>query len=379
MAEFAATARRLQRERESAAEVVQRLLRETPKNEWPWLARRTELHTNGALEELAKRVETQLDREPREALVIAEVAAVIADAIPDDAYPPVVLAQMRAQAWKDRGQALDYLARYDEALAALDRAEEQLAVSGTLAHELAIVHFVRATTLQNVRRYDESLQLLNTCRDTFREHGDLRRRLICGIAEGALLHRLCRYREARETYAPLLQLATELQDTESLACLSNVLGYCSVELNQFEDAERYLGRAVQLFVQLQQPLHATRAELARGRMMLRRGDYPEALPHLTAVRDEFLRRGLVEEAGLSGLDMVAAHIALGAPSEAETLARRIVAEFSDARLSDRAITALGYLTEAIAARSASERTVGTVRDYIHSLRTFPEREFVAYA
>ncbi|HEX2060827.1 MAG TPA: hypothetical protein VHK90_08795, partial [Thermoanaerobaculia bacterium] len=50
VAEFAATARRLQHERHTAAEIVQRLLRQTPKWEWRSLAEREELRTSGALE-----------------------------------------------------------------------------------------------------------------------------------------------------------------------------------------------------------------------------------------------------------------------------------------------------------------------------------------
>lgn len=379
MAEFAATARRLQRERESAAEVVQRLLRDTPKNEWPWLARRPELHTSGALEELAKRVEAQLDREPREALVIAEVASVIADAIADDAYPAVVLAQMRAQAWKDRGQALDYLARYDEALAALDRAEEQLAAFGSLAHEMAIVRYVRAVALQHVNRFAESLELLHDCHQTFSDHGDARRRLISGIAHGMLLQRLHRYDEARELYVPLLVTAEELQDTSSLASLHNLFAHASLAKDDLAIADKHFSRAVQLFTQLEQPLQVLRAEDGQGRTMLARRDFTHATRHLTSVRRDFLAHGLIEEAGISGLGVVEALLGSGASDEAESMARQLVTEFTAAGLNERAITALAYLAETINARRASRDTVDTVREYIHSLRTHPEREFTITA
>jgi tetratricopeptide (TPR) repeat protein len=377
MAEFTATARRLQHERESAAEVVQRLLRETPKNEWPWLARRTELHTNGALEELGKRINALIDREPREVLVIAEVASIIADSIADDAYPSVVLAQMRAQAWSDRARALDYLARYDEALAALDRAAEYLKPFATLAHDLATVGYVRATTLQNLNRYDESLRLLSTCRETFRDHGDVRRQLICGFAAAMLQFRLHLFEEARATCAPLLATASELNDADSLACVHNLLAFSAMELDDFSSSEQHFNRAIQLFTQLDQPVHVLRAQDGRGRIMIRRGEYDRAIQHLEVVRNDFLAHGLTEEAGISGLGVVESLLALGAAAEAEALARTLVTEFTDASLNARAVAALRVLSEAVAARRASRATVAIIREYIHSLRTDPEREFTA--
>lgn len=76
-----------------------------------------------------------------------------------------------------------------------------------------------------------------------------------------------------------------------------------------------------------------------------------------------------------GLEMVEAFLLLERPSEAETLARTIVSEFTLAGLNTRAITALGYLSEAIAARKAKPALVTRVREYIVSLRRSPERDF----
>jgi hypothetical protein len=83
-----------------------------------------------------------------------------------------------------------------------------------------------------------------------------------------------------------------------------------------------------------------------------------------------------EEAGLCGLEVVEAMLTLGKASQAESLTRRIIDEFTKAGLNTRAITALGYLTEAIASRNVPRNLVGQVRDYIVSLQTTPERDFV---
>ncbi|HEY0366074.1 MAG TPA: hypothetical protein VGC73_06355, partial [Pyrinomonadaceae bacterium] len=60
---------------------------------------------------------------------------------------------------------------------------------------------------------------------------------------------------------------------------------------------------------------------------------------------------------------------------AQNLAREIIAEFTRAGLSKRAITAVGYLQEAIASSEVSNSLVAEIREYIVSLRTHPERDF----
>ena len=377
VAEFAATARQLQLEREMSPHTVERLLRETPQEKWPELAERPELRTCGALERLGNFTARMLERDPRQALAAAELSAAIADRIPPDAYPLIVVAQLRAHAWKDIGQSLAYLGRYRDALVALDRAEKDVGNFGALAHDQAIVGFVRATTLQEIDRYDESLVLLGECKNVFREHGDNRRLLLCGIAEGVLLHRLRRYREARETYLLLLAGSSGALDREAVACLHNVIGHCSLDLGDYESAETYLSRAIELFHEIHQPLQAAKAELGRGRLLVRKGQVTRGLAHLRGIRAEFLRNQMTEEAGLCGLEIVEALLSRGVTADAEALARQIIAEFTSAGLNARAITALAYLTDAIAARRASTDMVTSVRDYIVSLRRAPEREFVA--
>jgi tetratricopeptide (TPR) repeat protein len=372
VAEFAATARKLQEERAAAEVVVSRVLKERPAAEW---TAAPELRNVGAVERLGKEVEARLDREPREALAIAEAATQIAEALRADAYPAVTLAQTRAHAWKDRGQALCYLARHQEALAALETADALLEAFGTLAHDLAIVRFVKSATLQEVNRFEESLQLLGECRLVFRAHGDSRRQLLCGIAEGVLLQRMKRFRDSHETLVALLEIADELHEREYAASIHHNIGCGCIELGEFQNAERHLTAAIEIFRELSQPVRVALTEFARGRLLTRRGELCGGIAHLHRTRADLLGRGIVEEAGIAGLEIVEALLAAGRPTEAESLARDIIREFSAGQLNTRAITALGYLQEAIAARKATATTVDHVRQYIRALRKEPERLF----
>lgn len=373
VAEFAEIARRMREERDEAANVVERVLRDTPVERWSELTDRAELRTCGALEKLGAYAMQLLGRDPGQAIIATRLAVTICNSL--TGYPPVVTAQLAAHAHKDLAKALLYLGRFDEALAALDDAEARVAPYGALVHDLAIVHVVRATTLHEMNRYDEAFALLAACKDVFRDHRDNKRLLLCGISEGVLLHRMRRYREAREAYLLLLPMAADLGDRDASACLHNVIGHCSVDLGDFAAAESYLTRAIELFHALDQPLQAAKADLGRGRMFVRRGDINRGIAHLRPIRADFMRHRMTEEAGLCGLEIVEALLLRGDASEAESLARQIITEFSAASLNTRAISALGYLTEALAMRKASTEMVANVREYIVSLRTSPEREF----
>lgn len=213
--EFAETARRLGQERKAAPAIVDPLLQHTPRANWPDLAELPDLHSLGALERLGNLFAEWLPRDVVYATAIAELAVSAAEAMPETAYPPPVMGQVRAHAWKDLGKALRCLGKNDEAIEVFGTAERHLDASrGALAHDVAIVRF-------------------------------------------------------------------------------NLLGL---------------------------------------------------------VRLDFLRQSMHEEAGICGLEMIQALLLLDRPGEAETLARTVISEFTVAGLSARAITALDYLSKAIAAR-----------------------------
>lgn len=370
VAEFGATARRLQREREQSVDVVMSALRDTPRHRWTELSTRDDFRTNGVLERLGQEVDRRLDSDPREALAIAELATEIADTLEPDAYQPVLLVQTRAAAWKDRGQALCYLSRYDEALAAIDHAEQLLAAHGTLAHDRAIVRFVRATMLQHMRKFDEAQSLLDECSEVFYDHSDFRRHAKCQIATANLRIRRGDYWEARKVLTPL----AGSDDASLLPLVQMGLGWCAIHLQEPDEALVHFVHAAHGYQMLGRGFENLRARYGAATARLRLGDVDEAIAELQPVRATFLMRGMIEEAGLSGLEIVEVHMLRGDLDEARELAASIVREFSAAQLNRRAVAALAYLNDAIAANSATAETVRTIHSYIEVLQTDPTRE-----
>jgi tetratricopeptide (TPR) repeat protein len=298
----------------------------------------------------------------------------VSEAMPDTAYPAVIVAQLRAHAWKDSGKALRSLAKNEAAIESFAVAEKLLEKQVSLAHDRAIVRFNLAMSFQELDRFEESREILSECKKVFHDHGDTRNAVLCAFSEGILLQRLGQFREARELYLLLLASNPDLE-RENRAATHLAIGFSSIELRAFDDAATNLRLSLSLFTELGQQVSVLKAQAGQGRLLARSGDLKGGIDLFKTIRRSFLSRGMHEEAGLSGLEIVEAYLVLNHASQAETLARKLVGEFTLAGLSKRAITALGYLTEAIAAKKAEPSLAAEVREYIVSLRTNPERDF----
>jgi tetratricopeptide (TPR) repeat protein len=362
---------------------IDQLLQNTPPEHWPELVESPELRTYGAIEYLGRMFADMVARDARRALVLAELGISLSENLPETLYAPSTIVQAKIYAWKDLGTVLRFLCRPQQSVEALLTAESHIfrhygadVGAGVLTHDLAIIHFSLAVTYQELGRFTESRELLRSCKAIFREHVDDNRFILCVFAEGIMLQRLRNYREAREIYLLLLSSQRHIE-IESLAALHQAIGYCCTELEDFPEAEANLDEAVALNRTMGKPVEVLKIELGRGRLFIRRGDYALAIDHLRPIRREFLRSSMPEEAGIAGLEIVEALLSLGNTAHAETLARKLVQEFTTAKLNTRAVTALGYLTEAIAAKTAKAPLVTQVREYIVSLRTAPERDFEA--
>lgn len=373
MREFAATARKLQEERETTSGAVSLLLRDTAKSEWGRLAEREELRNSGAIELLSREVSSRLHDAPDDALVLARLATDAAERISIDAYPRVVLAQIRAQAWKDLARALCSLARYDEALRALDRADRELEPFGTVAHDHATVALYRAIVLQHVRDFDRAEALLAEASTIFADHGDEVLHAKCALAYGNLLVRRGDHRTAREILLPLLGS----NDPEREATATTALGWCDIELGDAESALLRFETARLRWAALGRPIDALRVDYGAGAALLRLARLDEAIDRLTHARRSLLQFSAVEEAGLAGLELIEALLLQDRAADARRLASRIVHDFVAANLNRRAVAALASLNEAIASTRATPEIVRSVTSYVVALRHDPTREFVS--
>jgi tetratricopeptide (TPR) repeat protein len=365
--EFTTTAARLERERDGASDVVARYLRDTPPDEWSRLAEMPDLRNNAALEQLSEEVRRRLHRKPREALAIANLSASIAESLSPSLYPAVVLAQLRATAWKDRASTLRYVARYDEAIEAADRGEEALAPFASLEHDRAIIRLVKGMALAQLERFDEAHAILSECRRVFREYGDMKLYVQAGLAEANTLYRASRHSNAERLLQDLLHDAVAAGDLESQARIHNNLGFCATHLNDFAKANIHFSEAVAKFTDLGYFAEVPRTERGAGLILIARGQTAAGLARLRQARRAFAEEGMVEEAGLCALSMAAALIDRGDFTEARLLARSVADQFAVAGLDERAVSAVVRLCDEIDADDATAEAVRTVHAFVESL------------
>jgi tetratricopeptide (TPR) repeat protein len=368
--EFAVTARRLQREREESAGVVDKLLRETPRAEWPRLVEHPALRNSGALERLSVRITECVDRDPHEAVDLSALATTIAETLRAGDYPPVVHAQIRANAWKDRAHTLQFLGRYSEATQAIERGESILAPFATAAHDRAILLFVKALILQRLEEFDDSAEILDRCRAVFFDHGDTKRYLSCGVLRANLLYRMERYAEARESYAMLLDVA----DAETRARLQNNLALCAIQLGDLASADAHVQEASRGFRDVDRDVEGIRVEAIAGRLLLARGFGVKSMEMLAAARAQFREYNMIEESGLCALGMAEALLTLGRNDDAEAIAASVAEEFESAQLNHRSIDAVRRLRDEIEAKQATVQRIQAICAYVEALRIDPTRQ-----
>ena len=374
VAEFSATARKLLRER-SSGDVMTRLLRDTPREEWPRLAENDALRNSGALDRLSRDIAAALEKDPTDALAMSSLATSIAETLPTNDYPPIVLAQLRAHAWKDRGQALSYVSRDIEALEAIERAESLLEPFAAVAHDRAIVRLVKAIVLQHLKEWDASLALLVECRRVFADHKDFKRVVHCGMAEGGLQYRKGEYKKAYDAYSPLIEIARDAQVTDALGSIHNNVGLCLTELGDFSSATIHFSEAVRYFNDSGRRMEATRTEASIGFHLLHKGNTALALPHLESARDAFLDNDMPEEAGICGTLMMEAMLIAGHDQRARTIAHELTTQLGNSRISREALDAIAYAGNAIEAHDDALAAVRHAHAFLESLRSNPERAF----
>ncbi len=368
--QFASTCRRLRVEREEATAIVRELLLATPVDAYPTLA--PQMATHGALEIISELFSREQNRNPQKAHGLAELAVAIANNLAED-YPAVIRDQSRAYAYKDLGKSFRTLGRIKDSIEALEHAERQIASSPAGDYDLAVVRFNLAVSLQEVDRYEDSSRLLAECRAVFKDYGDSANALNCRLYEATLLIRTRRYREARALLYRLLDRYEAILP-ETSAAIQKALGFANIELAYYNEAEIHLKSAWNIYRDLDLRIDVLRTEIGAGRLLVRRGELQDAMVHLRTLKADLLSENLVEEAGLCDLEIVDALLRDNKPEEAEAVARQVVQDFTDAGLNKRAIEAVGYLSEAVAAKEANTAMITEIGDYILSLRSNPERE-----
>jgi tetratricopeptide (TPR) repeat protein len=331
--------------------------------------------TAGFVQELTAAANTAVDSDPRSALALAQLALAIATSISSGAYPAPIQAQIEGAAWKEIGLAHYYMSEYDASLRAYDSSIRAFATANGLAHDEAVVEFARAIVFVDLDRYDEALGILSKVEPLFVSFGDRKHVVQVKTLRGNLCLRLHRWQDAVPIYENALA-EVPADDLHTRSVLLANLGEALAELGRFNHAALMLHDARQTFAGLGMTIEATRCEWKLGRLLIQTGGYSKAVAMLVRIRGFFLEKGLPEEAGMAGLDLVDASIASGATDDVHALVSQILNEFTAANLNSRALTALAYLRDVLPTTPKPATAVRHVRHYLDRLQKEPALVFL---
>jgi tetratricopeptide (TPR) repeat protein len=288
-----------------------------------------------------------LSRDPNRAVWISRLAIRTAVAAID-----------RGDAWREYAAALLEVGDYEDAQAAVERARRMYRAAGGAEHNEAVLGAVEGRilhelgdSLRGLRRIDESARTLLRLND---KKTYVRVRSIYAV----VLFNLCRYREAADTYAEMVND----YDTETLAHAVLMIGRCAVKLGEIERARQCFETALEMFEDLGLRPEIPRVRKGIAEILVAHGRVHEAISEMYKARAEFLGMELPVLAALVALDIVELLLTVGRTSEIELLC-----DARPDRLPPNAAEAFAALRERAGRACVTEADVRRVRGFLERL------------
>ncbi|MHB0968947.1 MAG: hypothetical protein ACYC7A_02030 [Thermoanaerobaculia bacterium] len=308
----------------------------------------------------------EIERDIARAIRLVDVAIGITERLGGADKDLIALA--RSRALKEKALALRQAARHDDALDALDAADDALFDLSFSEYDHAVIDLVRATVLGEIGRQDESVAIARRVEPVFAAHGDERLVNLCRFHLANLAARRDDWRDAYRIYAALA--ASPAIDSVTRAQVEQNAGQAAVEFGDNDTAVSHLATAGRMFESLAMPSEVARCQWVTGRVAINEGQQSRAIAILEPVRQTFLHLSLVEEAGLTALDITRSLLSVGSIDEARGLCLSVIDEFEAAGLSRRAIEAVRLLHDHIDA--ANDDDIDSIADFIGALRKHPD-------
>lgn len=229
---------------------------------------------------LKKHVDAEKMRNPRRALELADLAVAVAAHSDDE--------QVRALAQWARGNALNHLSCYQDALDCF-----QAAQAIYVAHDNTIgvlsMQINQVAVLQDMSAFQAALDLAEQARTTCLAIGSPARRYLASLEmnAGAAYQQIGAQEAALAAYERGRAIFSELQEQVETARIDINRANVLQEMGRFAAAEALFGHARAVLVATGQHQEVARADHNLGKLAYRRGHYQAALHHLEAAYSGF--------------------------------------------------------------------------------------------
>jgi len=359
---MAAQTERIGREAAEAEADLQPLLYAHSRPVQEGLERDARFHTAGAVRVLCRVANSLCEREPADALKIADAAIVIAEQLGPAEYGRSFVVSLTGTAWKERANALRYLGAYPAALEALDHATRAYRQLPLPDFELAIVSFVRATIFQKSEQLDRAIGLAEESARVFASFGDHQRYTFARmVTAGAYFHQQ-RYADALQVFADLMA-RTGPADAILTARLALNAGMCELRLGRLAAAGEHFTSALAVFEHAGLATESIRTRWSLAELALAGGRHAEGTAALRGVLAACEEAGMMIDAALVLLDLADTLLGSGQGAEVAMACARLVKLFQDAGMVNSALLALSFVREAAQQGRMSHEIVDHVRTF----------------
>jgi tetratricopeptide (TPR) repeat protein len=368
---FLRNVQRTMADEDAAAEVYVKQLLAGSRDTWAGrLAEHPEWRTAGVVRKLIAATDRYNFTSPLDAVELTRIGTEIAESLPSCPSRDSLM----ADAWREHAYAHLVVGSYNDALAAVDRADRF--VSATSDFGGARTTLMRALILGNQQNWTDAATMARRAAAEFLRFGNIAKYFSARMTEAFVLYDSSHYRQATDIYLDLAPLHPNIPLQTVAQALHNE-GCCHRELGEFGRAESCFVKAIALCDRMQLTSLRAKAHWHLGRVMMRQGKYDAALQILNPLQDEFEELGMSHDLACVSIDTAESFLAIGRFDQVAELCQRAIEYFRTAGLtySTGAMTALAYLHEVAMNGRLTTNDVAEVRMFVERLPQKPNLIF----
>lgn len=333
-----------------------------------------------------ERCEALLDRclslrysDPEGMVMTASLAVAFAERMDASQITLPELADLKARAWAELGNAYRVSDDLPTAETALARA---LDLSGHGTGDpllLARLMDLTASLYTDQRRFEEAHRLLDSVYSIYSQMGDRQSAARALVSKGISVGYAFQSEEAVQLLGQSLRHAEASWDPKLIVSAVHALLWCLLDAGRVSEVETLLGQVRHLFEVHGERLDALRVLWLEGRVAAGQGREEEAERAFLHIREGFWQAELPYDAAMASLDLAAVWLNQGRTVEIHALIDEMVGIFRARNIRREALGSLLMLREAIQKDQATAALLQTVMREFRRLERFSTHQSLVSA